>query len=83
MKDQNRKYLYRVLLVFAALQLYIVREWLVVFALFAVVFAIIAVAVRPGKSRHDPKSEFLGFGKSLNPFPAPRFLFQPRGKIRF
>ena len=48
MKDQNRKYLYRVLLVFAALQLYIVREWLVVFALFAVVFAIIAVAVSAG-----------------------------------
>ena len=44
-KDNSRKWMWWFLGIIAALQLYAVRELLAVFALFAVVFAAIALAI--------------------------------------
>ena len=48
MKDKYRKSLYIVMLIFAALQIYVVREWLVAFILFSLAFAVIAPIILLG-----------------------------------
>lgn len=45
MRDKNRKYLYLVMVIFTALQFYIIREGIAVFIMFTLAFIILAPVV--------------------------------------